>query len=217
MGSYVVRAQAHIKSNVDLPAGYSVNWSGQYEYLVRAQERFSYLAPVTLMIIVILLFACFRRMQEVAIILMTLPLSAVGGLWLLYYLDYHLSVAVGVGFIALAGIAIELGVILLAYLNQAIDDAREECGALTRDEILDAVIDGATRRVRPVTMTVLASIAGLLPLLVATGTGSEIMTRMATPMVGGLLTAFLLTMLVLPVIFLLWQTHQMTRSQGEEP
>ena len=209
MGSYVKRAQAHVESNVDLPAGYSLNWSGQYEYMVRAQERFGYLAPVTLMIIVILLFACFRRMQEVAIILMTLPLSAVGGLWLLYYLDYHLSVAVGVGFIALAGIAIELGVILLAYLNQAIDDARRERGGLTRAEILEAVIDGATRRVRPVTMTVLASIAGLLPLLVATGTGSEIMTRMAAPMVGGLLSAFILTMLVLPAIFLLWQAHQM--------
>ncbi|MCB1692125.1 MAG: efflux RND transporter permease subunit [Pseudomonadales bacterium] len=203
VGTYVEQARAAVASGVKIPAGYSLNWSGQYEYMLRAKERLGLLAPVTLMIIVILLYANFRRFVEVGLILVTLPLSAVGGLWLLYLWDYNLSVAVGVGFIALAGVAVEIGVILLVYLNTALEESRAAHGQLSRVDMTNAILRGAGQRVRPVVMTVVAVIAGLIPLLLATGTGSEVMTRMAAPMVGGMLTAFLLTMYVLPVLFML--------------
>ncbi|MFT7305901.1 MAG: Cu(I)/Ag(I) efflux system membrane protein CusA/SilA [Candidatus Azotimanducaceae bacterium] len=203
VGSYVEEARATVSKNVTLPAGYSLTWSGQYEYMVRAQERLSLLAPLTFMIICVLLYASFRRLREVLIILMTLPLAAVGGLWLLYLFNYNLSVAVAVGFIALAGVAVEIGVILLIYLNQAYQDAvGTRDTTLTDNELIESIKEGAGRRIRPVVMTVLATIVGLLPLLTATGTGAEVMTRMAAPMVGGMVTAFLLTMLVLPAVFL---------------
>jgi Cu(I)/Ag(I) efflux system membrane protein CusA/SilA len=203
VGGYVEEAREVVSSRVELPAGYSLNWSGQYEYMVRSQERLSLLAPLTLLIICVLLYASFRRLREVLIILMTLPLAAVGGLWLLYLFEYNLSVAVAVGFIALAGVAVEIGVILLLYLNQAYQDAvggNDE--ALSDEQLIESIKVGAGQRIRPVVMTVLATIVGLLPLLTATGTGAEVMTRMAAPMVGGMVTAFLLTMLVLPAVFL---------------
>jgi Cu(I)/Ag(I) efflux system membrane protein CusA/SilA len=207
VGSYVEEARAVVNSQIDLPAGYSLTWSGQYEYMMRAQERLSLLAPLTLVIICVLLYASFRRLREVLIILVTLPLAAVGGLWLLYLFNYNLSVAVAVGFIALAGVAVEIGVILLIYLNQAYQDSVASLNSdsneqLSDQQLVSAIQDGAGRRIRPVVMTVLATIVGLLPLLTATGTGAEIMTRMAAPMVGGMVTAFILTMLVLPAIFL---------------
>jgi len=203
VGSYVEAARTEVNRSVDLPAGYSLTWSGQYEYMVRSQERLSLLAPLTLLIICVLLYASFRRLREVLIILMTLPLAAVGGLWLLYLFEYNLSVAVAVGFIALAGVAVEIGVILLIYLNQAYQDAvGENDAALSDDQLVESIKAGAGQRIRPVVMTVLATIVGLLPLLTATGTGAEVMTRMAAPMVGGMVTAFVLTMLVLPVVFL---------------
>lgn len=198
VGTYVDLARQTVAERIDLPPGYSLNWSGQYEYMQRAQERLAYLAPVTLMIIIVLLYASFRRFREVGLILVTLPLSAVGGLWLLYLNDYNLSVAVGVGFIALAGIAVEIGVVLLVYLGEAVDSP--ESG---QDDLVEQIVAGAGRRIRPVVMTVVSTIAGLIPLMLATGTGSEVMTRMAAPMVGGMVTAFLLTMYVLPVLFLL--------------
>lgn len=202
VGTYVEAAQRAVDRSVELPPGYSINWSGQYEYILRAQERLALLAPVTLVLIIVLLYASFQRFGEVALILVTLPFSAVGGIWLLYALDFNLSVAVGVGFIALAGVAIEIGVILLVYLNQALGSAP---AGLSRDALESAVIDGAARRIRPVTMTVVATICGLVPLMIGTGTGSEVMTRMAAPMVGGMITSFVLTMLVLPAIFMLWK------------
>ncbi len=203
VGSYVEEARGVVNRRVDLPAGYSLTWSGQYEYMVRSQERLSLLAPLTLLIICVLLYASFRRLREVLIILMTLPLAAVGGLWLLYLFEYNLSVAVAVGFIALAGVAVEIGVILLIYLNQAYQDVvGESDAALSDDQLVESIKAGAGQRIRPVVMTVLATIVGLLPLLTATGTGAEVMTRMAAPMVGGMVTAFILTMLVLPAVFL---------------
>lgn len=207
VGTYVEEARAVVNNQIDLPAGYSLTWSGQYEYMMRAQERLSLLAPLTLVIICVLLYASFRRLREVLIILVTLPLAAVGGLWLLYLFNYNLSVAVAVGFIALSGVAVEIGVILLIYLNQAYRDSVASVNSngnakLSDQQLISAIQDGAGRRIRPVVMTVLATIVGLLPLLTATGTGAEIMTRMAAPMVGGMVTAFILTMLVLPAIFL---------------
>jgi len=210
LGSYVAEAQQVVADFIELPAGYSLAWSGQYEYMVRAKERLSVVGPVTLAIIVLLLFLNFRRFAEVAIIIGTLPMALVGGLWLLYLLGYDLSVAVGVGFIALAGVAVEIGVVMLVYLNQAIREhmttARSEGRTLTTEDVRQAVIDGAVLRVRPIMMTVAAIIAGLLPIMLGGGTGSEVMRRIAAPMVGGMVSATILTLIVIPALFLLWRT-----------
>jgi len=210
IGSYVAEAQRVVAEHVDLPAGYSLAWSGQYEYMVRAKERLSIVGPVTLAIIVFLLYLNFRRFAEVAIILGTLPMALIGGVWLLYLLDYDLSVAVGVGFIALAGVAVEIGVVMLVYLNQAIRQrmrvAESENRPMTAADVEQAVIDGAVLRVRPIMMTVAAIIAGLLPIMLGGGTGSEVMRRIAAPMVGGMVSATVLTLIVIPALFLLWRS-----------
>lgn len=217
LGSYVAEAQRTVAEQVDLPAGYSLTWSGQYEYMVRAKDRLSVVGPVTLAIIVFLLFLNFRRLAEVAIILGTLPMALIGGVLLLYLLDYDLSVAVGVGFIALSGVAVEIGVVMLVYLNQAIrqheDIAESEGRSLTLDGVRQAVIDGAVLRVRPIMMTVAAVIAGLLPIMLGGGTGSEVMRRIAAPMVGGMVSATLLTLVVIPAMFLLWQGMKLPRGK----
>jgi Cu(I)/Ag(I) efflux system membrane protein CusA/SilA len=209
LGSYVAEAQRVVSNQVELPAGYSLSWSGQYEYMVRAKERLSLVGPVTLAIIVLLLYLNFRRFAEVAIIMGTLPMALVGGVWLLFLLGYDLSVAVGVGFIALSGVAVEIGVVMLVYLNQAIRQhkatAESEARELTLDDVRQAVIDGAVLRVRPIMMTVAAIIAGLLPIMLGSGTGSEVMRRIAAPMVGGMVSATILTLVVIPAMFLLWR------------
>ncbi len=214
LGSYVADAQQTVASRLDLPAGYSLAWSGQYEYMVRAKERLSLVGPVTLAIIVLLLYLNFRRFAEVAIIMGTLPMALIGGIWLLYLLDYDLSVAVGVGFIALAGVAVEIGVVMLVYLNQAIRRrktiAKSEHRDLTGEDVRQAVIDGALLRVRPIMMTVAAIIAGLLPIMLGGGTGSEVMRRIAAPMVGGMISATVLTLVVIPALFLLWRNRAAT-------
>ncbi len=220
LGSYVAEAQRVVSQQLDLPAGYSLAWSGQYEYMVRAKERLTLVGPVTLAIIALLLFMNFRRFAEVAIILGTLPMALIGGIWLLYLLGYDLSVAVGVGFIALAGVAVEIGVVMLVYLNQAIGKhiatARSENRALTVDDVQQAVIDGAVLRVRPIMMTVAAIIAGLLPIMFGGGTGSEVMRRIAAPMVGGMVSATVLTLLVIPALFLLWRSGALRRGEVHE-
>jgi Cu(I)/Ag(I) efflux system membrane protein CusA/SilA len=211
LGSYVAEAQRVVSEEIDLPTGYSLAWSGQYEYMVRAQERLAVVGPVTLAIIALLLYLNFRRFPEVAIILGTLPMALIGGLWLLYWLGYELSVAVGVGFIALAGVAVEIGVVMLVYLNQAIRqhiaDAQSAGRSLTVGDVQQAVIDGALLRVRPIMMTVAAIIAGLLPIMLGGGTGSEVMRRIAAPMVGGMVSATVLTLVVIPALFLLWRSR----------
>ena len=218
LGSYVAEAQRVVAREVELPAGYSLAWSGQYEYMVRAKERLSVVGPVTLAIIVLLLYLSFRRFTEVAIILGTLPMALIGGIWLLFLLDYDLSVAVGVGFIALAGVAVEIGVVMLVYLNQALRRQDAEAAAagraLSADDVRQAVIDGALLRVRPIMMTVAAIIAGLLPIMLGGGTGSEVMRRIAAPMVGGMISATLLTLVVIPALFLLWRWRSMSRAVG---
>jgi len=207
LGSYVAEAQQVVAEQVKLPAGYSISWSGQYEYMVRAKERLSAVVPVTLGIIVLLLYLNFRNFTEVALIMGTLPMALIGGFWLLYLLDYNMSVAVGVGFIALAGVSVEIGVIMLVYLNQAlqghIDKAKEEKRSVTVEELRIAVEEGALLRVRPIMMTVATIIAGLLPIMLGSGTGSEVMRRIAAPMVGGMVSATILTLVVLPSVFFL--------------
>ncbi len=216
LGSYVAEAQKTVADLVDLPPGYSLAWSGQYEYMVRAKERLLVVGPVTLAIILLLLYLNFRRFAEVIIIVGTLPMALVGGVWLLYLLDYHISVAVGVGFIALAGVAVEIGVVMLVYLNQAIRQrmatAKDEGRSVNMDDVRQAVIDGAVLRVRPIMMTVAAIIAGLLPIMLGSGTGSEVMRRIAAPMVGGMISATVLTLIVIPAMFLVWRERSVVRA-----
>ena len=220
LGSYVAEAQQVVADFVELPAGYSLAWSGQYEYMVRAKERLTVVGPVTLAIILLLLFLNFRSFAEVAIIMGTLPMALIGGIWLLYLLGYDLSVAVGVGFIALAGVAVEIGVVMLVYLNQAIRQhmatAESEGRAITTEDVQQAVIDGALLRVRPIMMTVAAIIAGLLPIMLGSGTGSEVMRRIAAPMVGGMVSATILTLIVIPALFLLWRSAGLLSVRLEE-
>lgn len=216
LSSYVYDAQKTVNKEIKLPSGYSLTWSGQYEYLERAKERLSIVAPFTLAIIFLLLYLNFRRLAEVIIILVTLPLALVGGIWLLYLLDYHLSVAVGVGFIALAGVAVEIGVVMLVYLNQAFATrqqlAAQEQRPLTKEDIRAAITDGALLRLRPIMMTVTAIIGGLLPIMFFGGTGSEVMRRIAAPMVGGMISATLLTLIVIPAVYLLWRQYMIPKA-----
>ena len=209
VGTYVEAAQKIVDDKLILPAGYSIQWSGQYEYMLRAKEKLTYVVPVTLGIIIILLFINFRNFVEVAIIMGTLPLAMVGSIWLMYLEGFNFSIAVGVGFIALAGVAVEIGVIMLVYLNQAYRAMLEDCdknGERPNQEgLIHAVLHGAVMRVRPVMMTAAAIIAGLLPILYGTGTGSEVMSRIAAPMVGGMVSAVLLTLLVVPALYYLWR------------
>ena len=208
LGSFVLEAQQVVKDKVKLPPGYSISWSGQYEYLVRAKEKLSVVVPFTLAIIVLLLYLNFRNFTEVMIIMGTLPMALVGGVWLLYLLDFNMSVAVGVGFIALSGVAVEIGVIMLVYLNQAYNARRQRSGKthkLTRAELREAIIEGAVLRVRPIMMTVSAIIAGLLPIMLGSGTGSEVMRRIAAPMVGGMVSATILTLVVIPAVYMVWK------------
>ena len=220
LGSYVKDAQQTVADKVKLPPGYSISWSGQYEFMVRAVERLTTVIPVTLVIIILLLYMNFRNLTEVAIIMGTLPMALVGGFWLLYLLDYNMSVAVGVGFIALSGVAVEIGVIMLVYLNQALQqhqDAVDKAGTkLTVEEVRSAVIDGALLRVRPIMMTVATVIAGLLPIMLGSGTGSEGMRRIAAPMVGGMVSATILTLVVIPAVFLLWKSKGLKEARSEE-
>jgi Cu(I)/Ag(I) efflux system membrane protein CusA/SilA len=212
LGSYVEEAQKLVSEEVNLPAGYSIAWSGQYEYKVRAEKRLWTVGPLTLVIIILLLYLNFRNITEVIIIMGTLPMALVGGYWLLYLLGYNMSVAVGVGFIALAGVAVEIGVVMLVYLNQAYQQhivQKERVHTPTIDELKQAVIEGALLRVRPIMMTVAAIIAGLLPIMLGSGTGSEVMRRIAAPMVGGMVSATLLTLVVIPAVFLLWKQRSL--------
>nr|ABB79938.1 putative cation efflux system protein [uncultured bacterium pES01019D12] len=215
LGTYVENARQIVADKIDLPAGYSITWSGQYEYMQRAKEHLAVVIPITLVTIMLLLFFNFKNMTEVLIILGTLPMALIGGLWLLYLLDYNLSVAVGVGFIALAGVAVEIGVVMLVYLKQALENIRiqvEKQGRpLSRADLENAITEGALMRIRPIMMTVAAIIAGLLPIMLGSGTGSEVMRRIAAPMVGGMVSATILTLAVIPAIFLLWQQRHVTQ------
>ena len=209
LGSYVLKAKQVVKENVKLPAGYSIGWSGQFEYMERTIERMKQVVPVTLMIIVLLLYLNFRRFEEVLIILASLPFALVGGLWLIYVLGYNLSVAVAVGFIALAGVTVEIGVLLMEYLNRSYRSRErlvsDSGGTMTFEDLSQAVVEGALLRIRPILMTVASTIIGLLPIMVGTGTGSEIMQRIAAPMVGGMVSSTVLLLLVIPAIFVGWK------------
>jgi Cu(I)/Ag(I) efflux system membrane protein CusA/SilA len=206
LGSYVKDAKQLVASSLTLPAGYSINWPGQYGYMERAKQKLSIVVPITLMIIVLLLYLNFRRLQEVVLIMLTLPFAMVGGILYLSVAGYQLSVAVGVGFIALAGVSVEIGVLMLVYLNQALEQASKKTD-LTSVQLFDLVLMTAARRVRPIVMTAITVVVGLIPVMISAGTGSEVMQRIAAPMVGGMLTSLVLTLLVLPCVYYLWQSN----------
>ncbi|TNE79481.1 MAG: efflux RND transporter permease subunit, partial [Gammaproteobacteria bacterium] len=215
LGSYVSEAQRLVRDQVELPAGYSINWSGQYEYLMRAQERLLTVVPLTLLIIMGLLYLNFRSLFEVLVVMGTIPFALLGGFWLMYWLGYDLSVAVGVGFIALAGVAVEIGVLMLVYINQScqrLDDRLSEGVAFGYSHLQQAVFDGARQRVRPIMMTFSAIVAGLVPIMLGSGSGSEVMHRIAGPMIGGMVTTLVLTLVVIPAIYLMWRGRGLPRT-----
>ncbi len=213
VGSYVKNAQAAVNDEINIPPGYSLKWSGQFEYMERAKEKLTYVIPLTLVIIMILLYVNFRRFSEVAMIMGTLPLAMVGSILLMYYLNFNFSVAVGVGFIALAGVTVEIGVIMLVYLNQQHKMMLDKLNTakLTLDQLRQAVITGAGLRARPIVMTSGTVILGLLPIMIGSGTGSEVMSRIAAPMIGGMASAIILTLFVLPTLYYLWHGYLITR------
>jgi Cu(I)/Ag(I) efflux system membrane protein CusA/SilA len=211
-----------VAAEVKLPAGYSVSWSGQFEYLERATAKLRVVAPATLLIIFLLLYITFRRFTEALLIMVTLPFALVGGLWLMYLLGYNMSIASAIGFVALGGVAAEFGVVMLLYVNEAVirHEARER--PLSDASLMQAIVEGAALRVRPKSMTVAIIVAGLLPVMWGSGTGSEVMRRIAAPMVGGMITAPLLSMFVIPAAYSLirrsgWRRRLVSERKALQP
>jgi Cu(I)/Ag(I) efflux system membrane protein CusA/SilA len=201
VGTYVAEAKQALARELELPAGYTISWSGQYEYMERADRRMRVVIPLTIAIVFLLLYLNFRRLSDSLIVMLSLPFAAVGGIWLMWCLDYEMSVAVRVGFIALLGVAAETGVVMLIFLEEAVARYRAEGRLRDRRDLAEAIYEGAVLRVRPKIMTVTAIMAGLLPIMWGAGTGSETMRRIAAPMVGGMVSATILTLVVIPVVF----------------
>ena len=220
LGGYVGEAQKAVAAEVKLPPGYSVAWSGQFEYLERAQARLKVVVPLTLALIFLLLYLNFRALTETLIVMLSLPFALVGGIWMMWWLGFNMSVAVAVGFIALAGVAAETGVIMLIYLDNAWSEVKERRAhlgqLLTRADLHKAIMVGAVERVRPKMMTVVAIMAGLLPILWSTGTGSEVMQRIAVPMIGGMISSTILTLVVIPAVYGLVKGWSLPRFQEDE-
>lgn len=219
IGGYVADAQKAVRDQVNFPSGYFATWSGQFEYMERAKQKLIIVVPLTILIVFLLLYLNFRQLTETLIVMLSVPFSVVGGVWLMYLLDYNMSVAVAVGFIALVGVAAETGVVMLVYLDHAlaaIAARRQAAGEkLTADDLYDAIMEGAVRRVRPKMMTVIAIIAGLLPIMWSTGTGSEVMRRIAAPMVGGMVSATVLTLIVIPAIYAVVKEWSIKRERDQ--
>jgi Cu(I)/Ag(I) efflux system membrane protein CusA/SilA len=202
---YVEDAQRAVRQRITLPAGYSLQWTGQYEHLVRAEERLKLVVPVTLGLILLLLYLNFRSLVKSLIVLMSVPFAAIGAIWYLSYLGYNLSVAVWVGIIALVGVSAEIGVVMLVYLDEAYERRAREGRMATAQDLHEAILEGAAQRVRPVMMTVAAIMGGLLPIMWTTGTGADVMKRIAAPMIGGMVSSTILTLLVIPMLYALWR------------
>jgi Cu(I)/Ag(I) efflux system membrane protein CusA/SilA len=213
IGGYVESAQRAVAEQVNLPPGYTINWSGQYEYMQRAEKRLLLVVPLTLLIIVVILYLNTKSLIKTAIVLLAVPFSLVGAIWLLYLLDYNMSIAVWVGLIALAGLDAETGVVMLLYLDLAYEDFQKKGLLKTRNDLADAVYHGAVRRVRPKIMTITTTIVGLLPILWSHGTGADVMKRIATPMVGGLVTSGIMELAIYPIIFYLWRSRSLPRGE----
>jgi copper/silver efflux system protein len=201
IGSFIADAQAAIQQKLQMPAGYTLTWSGQFENIQEANARLKWAVPLTFIIIVMLLYAATRSWFRVGVVLLAVPFSLVGAIWFLYLLGYNMSLAVWVGIIALAGLDAETGLVMLLYLDNSYERFKAQGKMRTRDDLWQAVHDGAVKRIRPKTMTVAAAFIGLVPLLWATGTGADVMRRLAAPMLGGLFTSFLMELLIYPIIF----------------
>jgi Cu(I)/Ag(I) efflux system membrane protein CusA/SilA len=216
IGGYVADAQKAVRDGVKFPPGYFVTWSGQFEYMERAKEKLKVVVPLTILIIFVLLYFNFRRISETLIVMLSVPFALVGGIWLMYLLGYNTSVAVAVGFIALLGVAAEIGVVILIYIDQALKARsvqRQAAGEkLTRDDLREAIIEGALMRVRPIMMTVAAIVGGLLPIMWGSGTGSEVMRRIAAPMVGGMVSVTVLALIVIPAIYAVVKGYLIQRA-----
>jgi Cu(I)/Ag(I) efflux system membrane protein CusA/SilA len=217
IGRYVADARAAVQNQVKMPPGYFVTWSGQFEYMERAKEKLKVVVPITVFVIFLLLYLNFKRLTETLIVMASLPFALVGGLWLMYWMGFNMSVAVAVGFIALAGVAAETGVVMLIYLDHALKERmarREACGqAVPQEDLYAAIMEGAVERVRPKMMTVVAIMAGLLPILWSSGTGSEVMRRIAVPMIGGMVSSTVLTLIVIPAIYALVKEWTVLRAR----
>jgi Cu(I)/Ag(I) efflux system membrane protein CusA/SilA len=220
IGGYVAEAKKTVEEQVNIPAGYSLVWSGQFEYMERAEARLKVVIPLTLLTIFLLLYFNFRNFVAPAVVMLSIPFALIGGFWLVWYLGYNMSVAVAVGFIALAGVSAEIGVLVMTFIDQSIAKLRaEKRGRLSASEIIQAVLSGTTQRVRPIAMTATAVIAGLVPIMWGSGTGSDVMQRIAAPMIGGMFTATLLSLLVLPVIYglvLQWKEKHHEKEKSHE-
>jgi Cu(I)/Ag(I) efflux system membrane protein CusA/SilA len=218
LGGYVNDAARAVADQVKLPPGYHIEWSGQFEYLQRAAAKLRIVIPATLLLILVLLYLNFGRLTETLIVMLSVPFALVGGAWLMWWLGYNLSVAVAVGFIALAGVAAETGVVMLIYLDHALKERAACCVSegrmMTRDDLRAAIIAGAVERVRPKMMTVVAIMAGLLPILWSEGAGSEVMRRIAVPMVGGMLSSTFLTLIVIPAIYVVVKRRTVRAREG---
>ena len=216
LGGYVNEARKVVEEKVTIPNGYHLVWSGQYEYMQRAQKRLMYVVPLTLFIVFVLLYLSTRSIAKVFIVLLAVPFSLIGAVWILHMLDYNLSVAVWVGIIALLGVDAETGVIMLLYLDHAYDRMKRSGRMRSLEDLKEAVIEGAVLRVRPKMMTVMAIVMGLLPIMWSTGAGSDVMKRIAAPMIGGILTSFVMELLVYPVVFTLWKWHREVKPSLRE-
>ena len=216
LGGYVETARKKLQQELKLPAGYSVTWAGQYEYLLRVKDKLSVVLPMMLLIILLLLYMTFRSMTAAMIIMMSLPFALAGGIWYIEWLNFNFSVAVAVGFIALAGVSAEFGVIMLIYLDNALRDSKRSGELKTVADLKTSIMHGAVMRVRPKAMTVAVIIAGLIPIMIGTGTGSEVMQRIAAPMIGGMITAPLLSLFVIPAIYLIWKRSPLKTTRKEK-
>jgi Cu(I)/Ag(I) efflux system membrane protein CusA/SilA len=215
IGGYVEEAKKKVAQEVQLPTGYTLSWSGQYEYMQRAKERLIYVVPLTLLVIFLLLYVNFKSVAKCGIVLLAVPFSMIGAIWLLYLLGYNLSVAVWVGIIALAGVDAETGVIMLLYLEQSYEKWRTEGRMQTIRDLHEAIIEGAVKRIRPKVMTIMAILMGLLPIMWSHGAGADVMKRIAAPMIGGVITSFLLELLVYPAIFDVWRGWKIRRAMRD--
>ncbi len=217
VGSYVQRAREVVAESVALPPGYSLKWSGQFEYLERANERLAVLVPITLAIIFLLLFLHFRSATEALLLMIPLPFAVVGAIWLMLALGYNFSIAVGVGLIAVAGLAAETGVVMHVYLDEAVKRYRRDGRLTSVPRLKEALEEGAVDRVRPKLMTVFTTIIGLVPIMIGTGTGAEVMQRIATPMVGGLVTSTVHTLIMIPALYAVVQGRRLRRELDAAP
>jgi Cu(I)/Ag(I) efflux system membrane protein CusA/SilA len=219
IGGYIADAKAAVAREIKLPTGYSLIWSGQYEAMQRVREKMKVILPVTLFVIFALLYTNTRSVVKTFLVLLAVPFSAVGAIWFLYLLGYHISIGVWVGLIALLGLDAETGVFMLLYLDLAYDERKRAGTMRTHADLEDAILHGAVKRVRPKVMTVACAFFGLVPIMWSTGTGADVMKRIAAPMIGGLFTSFLMELLVYPAIYLLWKWHAEVKktAQAAEP